>query len=70
MKIKIDSEKCIGCGSCVAVCPDCFELGDDGKAYLIKEESACNESCAKEAVEICPVDAISIETIGPVEPEN
>ena len=61
MKIKIDTEKCIGCGSCVAVCPDCFEIGDDNKAHLIKEQSSCNEFCAKEAVDICSVDAIEAE---------
>jgi len=70
MKIKIDTEKCIGCGSCAAVCPDCFGMGDDNKAQLIKSESACSETCLKEAVDICPVDAIISEVIGPVEPEN
>lgn len=69
-KIKIDTEKCIGCGSCSAVCPDCFEIGDDGKAHMIKEESSCGETCVKEAIDICPVDAIISEVVGPVEPEN
>ena len=45
----------------MAVCPDCFEIGDDNKAHLIKEQSSCNEFCAKEAVDICPVDAIEAE---------
>jgi len=25
-KIKIDKNKCIGCGACVALCPAIFEL--------------------------------------------
>ncbi|PIZ90306.1 ferredoxin, partial [bacterium (Candidatus Moisslbacteria) CG_4_10_14_0_2_um_filter_36_61] len=29
-KIKLDKEKCIGCGSCAAVCPEVFKVGDDG----------------------------------------
>jgi len=61
MKIKIDKEKCIGCGSCVAICPDCFELGDDTKAVLKDGGKSCDESCAKESVDICPVDAIEVE---------
>jgi len=63
MNIKIDQEKCIGCGSCVAVCPELFELGgEDNKAQIkkgsIEEES--NTKCAQEAVDICPVQAIEV----------
>jgi ferredoxin len=60
-KIIQDHEKCIGCGSCVAVC-DNWEMGDDGKAKPKKtevEEVGCN----KEAEEICPVECIKIEEI-------
>lgn len=68
MKIIIETKKCIGCGSCVAVCPDYFELGDDGKAKLNggKNEGNSNvlhtnkEGCSREAIEICPVECIKI----------
>ena len=54
--VKIDKTKCIGCGTCVAVCPDVFEIGDDGKA---KVKSSKNISCVQEAIDSCPVDALS-----------
>ena len=53
---KIDKEKCIGCGTCEAVCPEIFEIGDDGKAK-IKEQKKI--PCLKEAIESCPVQAIN-----------
>ena len=58
-KIKIDEEKCIGCGSCVAVCPESFEMDKDNKAYL--KEGKDTEKCIQEAIDICPVHVIEIE---------
>ena len=56
MAIKVDKEKCIGCGSCSAICGEVFEMGDDGKAYVKVQKKI---PCVKEAIESCPVDAIS-----------
>jgi ferredoxin len=64
MKIKIDQEKCIGCGSCTSVCPDVFDLNDENKAILKDARTSQGEiddQCVKEAVDICPVQAIEIE---------
>lgn len=65
MNIKIDQEKCIGCGSCTAVCPELFKLGGEDNKALVKEkkqsEAGMNDKCAQEAVDICPVQAIEIE---------
>ena len=58
MKITIDKEKCIGCGSCVAVCDESFEMNNDNKARL--KEKGEDAQCVKEAVDICPVQAIEI----------
>ena len=58
MTIKVDKEKCIGCGACAAVCPDVFEM-KEGKAYVKKANS--KEDCVKDAEESCPVQAIAIK---------
>lgn len=62
MKPTVNKEICIGCGSCTSLCPEVFELGDDMKSYLKKgAELDKNEKCIKEAVDTCPVQAISME---------
>lgn len=61
MKIKIDREICIGCGSCQVVCPDFFELDEENKAYVKEIESGADDECVQEAIEICPVDVITAE---------
>jgi len=57
-KITINQDKCIGCGACVATCPDSFEM-DEGKAVALKGEVE-KLSCEKDAVAGCPVGAISV----------
>ncbi|RLG16842.1 ferredoxin [Nanoarchaeota archaeon] len=60
MKVTVNKETCIGCGSCVAICPAIFEL-KEGKSVVKKQPSSeKEESCVKDAVEACPVDAIKI----------
>ncbi len=51
----VDWDTCIGCGSCVELCPAVFELKDE-KAYVIK----CDTCNCQEAADICPVEAITI----------
>lgn len=57
--LKLDIEKCVGCGQCLAVCPHgVFDLSG-GKAH-ISNLDACMEcgACAKN----CPVDALRVKT--------
>lgn len=53
--VKVDKEKCIGCGACVAVCPEGFELVE-GKAKIKNPDA----KCIKKAAETCPVNAITV----------
>jgi len=57
--VKVNKDKCIGCGYCTSVCPDVFELGDDGKSR-VKENADLkkNKKCIKEAKGGCPAGAI------------
>ena len=57
--VKVDKEKCIGCGLCSNLCPEVFELAEDGKAK-VKEKADLekNKECVKEAKESCPAGAI------------
>jgi ferredoxin len=58
--VKVDKKKCIGCGACASTCPQVFELGDDGKAQVkAGADLKKNVKCIKEAIENCPVEAIS-----------
>ncbi len=59
MKLEVDQDICIGCGSCQAICPEVFEINDDGLAQSIVDnidEAFVNE--AIDAKEGCPVNAI------------
>lgn len=69
-KIIQQRDKCIGCGTCVAVCPAFWQMGDDGKASLKdakdigngKFELECEDpGCCKEAASSCPVQIITVE---------
>ncbi len=61
-KVKVDKEKCIGCGACIAMVPTVFEMGDDGKSQVKKEEVEGEElEEVRRAAELCPTQAISIE---------
>ncbi len=60
--VKVNQDKCIGCGTCVAICPEVFELEDDGKARVKNFQSQSPNSKSKEAAESCPVGAIEIDS--------
>lgn len=58
--LKIDSKKCIGCGTCVIIDPDNFQLDSKTSLAKVKNPGQITQN-SKTAVESCPVTAISIE---------
>ena len=58
MNIKIDQEKCVGCGRCTEICPDVFNLNENMKSEVIVQD---NFECAKNAADQCPQDAITVD---------
>lgn len=68
-KITHEREKCIGCGSCAALCPKYWEMAQDGKSKLLNstqnaegnyEIETEDVECNKEAADACPVQIIHI----------
>ena len=61
MKIKLNSDKCIGCRLCVSMAEDYFVMDEEtGKAKVIKQPEGEQEDVIS-ALESCPVEAISKE---------
>ncbi len=59
MKLKVNKDLCIGCGACQAVCPEVFEIEDDGFAGVIVDE--VKEELKEDAIDAkegCPTGAI------------
>ncbi len=54
MAYKVNKEKCVGCGVCVANCSGATEMKEDGKAEVVDQEKLAE--CGGE--NICPFNAI------------
>jgi ferredoxin len=66
MKAHIDQDKCSVCASCVAICPEVFEMKDDGSVgvkdeFKDKEIPEELQSKVKEAASMCPAGAVVVE---------
>lgn len=71
-EVQHDRENCIGCGTCAEVCPEFWEMSDDGKSQLLNakiidgkfgwEHSLFENglNCNKEAESQCPVSVIHV----------
>ncbi|MEF2175264.1 MAG: ferredoxin [Candidatus Absconditabacteria bacterium] len=61
MTVKLDSEMCVGCGACAGICEEIFEM--EGRIAFVKKQPMNDDelNCAKEAMEACCVEAITID---------
>lgn len=70
-KIIQEREKCIGCGSCAALCPKYWKMNEDGKSDLLNSQKNIKTGnyelelrkiiCNQEAADSCPVQCVKIE---------
>jgi len=61
VKVFVDDDRCGGHGVCCALCPDVFELTDDGYArVLVPDVPSAHHDDVRAAVIQCPTQAISI----------
>lgn len=63
MRVYVDPELCSGCGTCVDICTEAFELELNEKgvaAVKLDEVPAKPQDACKEAVYSCPTEAISV----------
>lgn len=57
-RVLIDSEECIGCGTCQEICPEVFRINEDTeKSEVIKPEGG-PEALIEEAMGECPMSCI------------
>lgn len=64
MKASIDQTKCQQCATCVAICPEVFEIKEDGTVNVKDEWKEKDvpkelEEKVKQAEEMCPAGAIT-----------
>ena len=59
MKPVINAEECIGCGVCVALAANTFDMEED--IAIVKPEIGDDEETIQMAVDSCPTEAITLE---------
>jgi len=62
MKVSIDQNSCIGSALCLGFAPDVFDIDETNKAYLLRTDLDDVRRSIEEAAEMCPMNAIVIET--------
>lgn len=69
-KVILERDKCIGCGSCEALCPKYWKMADDSKVDLLDSKAVGGNNyelelskveCNQEAADACPVQCILIK---------
>jgi ferredoxin len=59
LRVDVDQELCISCGTCIDTCPEVFEWNEDDKAKSTVDEVPPDlEEQTHEAVDGCPTNAI------------
>lgn len=56
-EVFVDQDICIGCGLCVSIVPEVFQLNDAGVSE-VHNQAASSEAKVQEAIDSCPVNCI------------
>jgi len=59
-KIVIDQKKCIGCNTCPLIAPDTFVMDPSNYKAKVKQQPKSITPTIENAVNSCPVGAISV----------
>lgn len=69
-KIVFERSKCAGCGMCANLCPEFWEMSDDGKSTLkgakkvkgeVYELEVGDAGCNKEVESRCPANCVHVK---------
>lgn len=57
----VDEEECIGCESCVGLCPAVFAMDEGTGKAKVTDPAGASEEDIQEAMDTCPVQCIHWE---------
>lgn len=61
MKAQVDPDRCQGHARCWSICPEVFDLDDEGHAFVVTPDVAPqHEAKARDAANNCPERAITL----------
>ena len=62
MKVNVDYDLCASTGGCMQICPEVFEVRNDGFLYVLQDEPPPElHAKVQEAADLCPTGAIELE---------
>ena len=62
MKVNVDFDLCASTGGCMQICPEVFEVRNDGYLYVLQEAPPPElHDRVRQAAELCPTAAIELE---------
>jgi ferredoxin len=61
MRVAVDKDTCTGCGVCVDMCPDVFEMEEEVARAKVSDVPSEFEDVVKEAADACPSESIQLE---------